>query len=218
MRIVALSGPKYSGKDTAAACLFELNRLHNHFRLAKMAEGVKNICAEAFGYTTEQMEDPLLKETKTEEWPHVEPRWPMMDIANWMRDKYAPDIWVRRWERVALAADEHWGCHVMTDLRFPEELEMLQRHDALILYIHRQEAEDALAAKQGAGDAMALNASEAHYKLLREEATTVVYNDGTVPQLHGQILSLVSEKYGHWAYWKSPKSILQQMRTGELNA
>jgi hypothetical protein len=218
MRIVAFSGPKYSGKDTAAECLFKLNTRYNLFRLAKMAEGVKNVCAEMFGYTTEQMEDPLLKETKTETYPFIEHRWPMMDIANFLRDKYGGDVHCKRWERVAQEADAHWSCHVMTDLRFPEELEMLQRLKALIIYVHRQEAEDALSAKQGAGDAMALNPSEAHYKLLRENATAIVYNDGTIEQLHGQIQNLVSERFGHWNFWPNKvESVLHQMRTGKFS-
>lgn len=218
MRIVAFSGPKYCGKDTAAKGLFDLraNQTHNIFRLAKMAEGVKSICREAFGYTDDMLEDPVLKEVKTESFPYIEPRWAMMDIANWFRDQYGGDVWVQRWERVALEADEHFACHVMTDLRFPEELEMLQKHKALIIYIHRQEAEDVLAAKQGAGDAMALNPSEAHYKLIRENATATVYNDGTIERLHTQVQAVVQNYYGHWNYWGAQESILHQIRTGTI--
>lgn len=218
MRIVAFAGPKYSGKDTAAKALYDLHRnsTHNLFRPAKMAEGVKAICMDTFGYTTEQLEDPILKETKTETWPFIEPRWPMMDIANWMRKHYGGEVWARRWERIALEMDSYWACHVVTDLRFPEELEMFKKHGALIIYIYRTEAEKALAAKQGAGDAMALNQSEAHYKLIREEATVTIYNDSTIDRLHAQVQACVQNTYGHWNYWPAEESVLHKMRTGGI--
>lgn len=236
MRIVAFSGPKYSGKDTAAKILFLQNNRYgkNIFRRAPMAEGVKNICREAFGYTDRELEDPYAKETPTDFFPFIEPRWPMMDIANWMRDKYGGDIWVRRWERVALASnykkkevvegltsisnnlpESGWACHVMTDLRFPEELEMLKRLNACIIYVHRREAEDNLAAKQGAGDAMSLNPSEAHYKLIRENADYTIYNDLEIHHLHNEVLSCVSNFYGHWGTWPAA-DLTQQIRTGAL--
>lgn len=220
MRIVAFAGPKYSGKDTAAKGLFGLfmNTTHNLFRPAKMAEGVKSILREAFGYTDEQLEDPVFKETKTETYPFIEPRWAMMDTANWFRDHYTPDIWCQRWKRVALESDPYWACHVMTDMRFPEELAMVQQLGGLIIYIHRTEAEETLAAKQGAGDAMALNPSEAHYKLIRENADTTIYNDSTIEHLHAQVRAVTQNYYGHWNYWGAEKSALQKLRTGEFDA
>lgn len=219
MRVVAFCGPKYCGKDTAAKGLLNLpiNLTHDVFRLAKMAEGVKSICREAFGYDDDLLEDPVLKETKTETYPFIEPRWAMMDIANWFRDHYSPDVWCQRWERVALEADPYWACHVMTDMRFPEELAMIQRLGGLVIYIHRQEAEDALSAKQGAGDAMALNPSEAHYKLLRESAEATIYNDTSIEHLHSQVQSIVRNRYGFWNEWGAEKSALQRLRTGEFN-
>lgn len=210
MRIVALAGPKYSGKDTAGKGLLKLNAENDRlrvgdnyyfFRLAKMAEGVKNVCKEVFGYTDELMEDPALKEQKTDFFPFIEPRWPMMDIANWMRDKYGADIWARRWERKAKQADNKGVCHVVTDFRFPEEAEMFKRHDALMVYVYRAEAEVALRKKQAAGDAMALNASESHYDFLKEVCTHHLINDGSPVRMQAELQSLVKLRYGHWNYW-----------------
>ena len=75
MRVVAFSGPKYCGKDTAAKGLLILNEKYrkNLFRRAPMAAGVKAICQQAFGYTDEHLEDPVLKETKTDFFPFIEP-------------------------------------------------------------------------------------------------------------------------------------------------
>lgn len=218
MRIVAFAGPKYCGKDTAAKGLLLLNEAHkkNIFRRAPFAEGVKNVCKETFGYTDEHFEDPLLKETKTEFWPFIEPRWPLMDVANWFRDKYGGTVWVRRWERVAQASDGYWACHVITDHRFPEELEMLQRLDALIIYIRREEAEEQLRIKRDAGNAMALNISESHYGLILDNATHIVHNDSSIAHLHNEVQTIVKLKYGHWSHWNADKDFLTKVRTGEL--
>lgn len=205
MRIVAFSGPKYCGKDTAAKGLISLNAAHRLalFRRAPFAEGVKNICREAFGYTDDELEDPILKETKTDFYPFIEPRWPMMDIANWMREKYGGDVWVRRWNRVAEENAEYWAAHVITDHRFPEELEYLQKMNACIIYVEREEAEEALRLKRESGNAMALNASEAHYALIRENATAIIQNDSTIAHLHNQAQSIVRNHFGYWDSWSA---------------
>jgi hypothetical protein len=206
MRIIAFSGPKYCGKDTAAKGLLRLNAgdRRAYFRRAPMAEGVKEICKIAFGYTDLETEDPILKETKTTTYPFVEPRWPMMDIANWFRSQYGGEVWAKRWERVTLAQADAFGCHVMTDLRFPEELEMLKRLNGMIVYVDRAEAEAALRAKRSSGNAMALNVSESHYGLIRDSADFVVENNGTIAQLHDEVESLVKGRWGHWHHWNVP--------------
>lgn len=222
LRIIALCGPKYCGKDTAAKGLLGLNDKHKKylFRRAPMAEGVKRIVTEVFGIPEEVYEDPVLKETVWPNYPNVEPRWLLMDIANWMRDKYGGDVWPNRWERIALEPyNEGYGAHVITDCRFPEEVEMIRRHKGLIVYVHRQSAEDALHAGQKAGNAMALNPSEAHYARLREEADVILVNDGPVEQLHNQLLSIVRNRYDYWNYWpnvEEVQDVLELIRTGGL--
>lgn len=220
MRVIAFSGPKTCGKDTAAKCLFKHNTGdgRNYFHHLQMAGGVKGICREMFGYTTAQMEDAVLKETPTETWPHLEPRWPMMDIANWLRDKYGNDVHCRRWERLANTLED-WGAIVVTDLRFPEELEMFSRLGALVIYVERSEAEKALASKQAAGDAKALNPSEAHYALIKayaQEHGAVINNDASIHNLHNNVNSAVRMRFGHWSHWGAPKSLLQEMREGTI--
>ena len=209
LKIVGLCGPKYCGKDSAGQFLANLNIPRNRklFRLAKMAQGVKNIVEEVFGWSAELYEHPVLKEVKLEGWPYIEPRWPLMDIANWMRDKYGGDVWARRWERVALQpGNRDWGCHVITDVRFPEELEMMSRHNSRLIYIERPEAEEALTAKQKAGDAMALNQSESHYAFLRDRADIVIRNDRELHNLRNDVQSYIGHRCGwdHWTAWNVP--------------
>lgn len=209
MRVIAFTGPKESGKDSAAKCLFKHNAggRYNYFRKAMFAEGVKNYAHDFFGWSPEQMDDPVFKETPIELWPGgpvIEPRWFMMDEANGLRDRYSREIHARRWERHCGLHPE-WGAHVVTDLRFPpEEVDAIRRvgtTGSLIIYIHRDTAEERLYNAQAAGDAKALNPSEAHYLKLRELADVVITNNGTIQQLANSINSAVHLRFDHWQYW-----------------
>jgi hypothetical protein len=211
LRVIALCGPKYSGKDTAAQAFLD----KPGFVRAPMAEGVKNIVTETFGWGPELYEDPVLKEKKLPVWPFIEPRWPLMDIANWMRDKYGGDVWAHRWERKWTAYNNFEAelepvkpTYVVTDVRFPDdEMPMFRRHNTLLIYIHRDQAEESLAKAQAANNAMALNQSEAHYPRLRALANAVVENNGTVGALHAQVQAVVRNAWGHWKYWNQERSV-----------
>lgn len=206
-RIIALSGPKNSGKDTLAKALFKQNATYpNTFRRAPFAgtanppTGVKGVCSIMFGYTEEHTENPVLKETPTEAWPFLPPRVPMMDIANTLRDMYGGDVHVQAWERRRQAAHQ-WLAHVITDHRFPEELEYLKGVGALIIYIQRDEAEAALQQKIAQGDRMAQNVSESHYAVIKQNADYVLENNGGVAEAANQLVSIVRKTYGHWSLW-----------------
>jgi hypothetical protein len=219
MRVIAFTGPKLSGKDTAAKCLFRHNVHENRnlFRKAMFAEGVKNMGTDYFGWTPEQMDDSIFKETPIALWeggPLFEPRWFMMDEANGLRDRYSREIHARRWER-HVHANPMWGAHVVTDLRFPpEEVEAIRRagntghimmpeaFGSLIIYVQRDEAEEALLKAQANMDPKALNASEAHYKRLKEEADFVLDNNGEIYHLNNKVNQLVHTKFGHWKHWQ----------------
>lgn len=213
-RLIAFSGPKMSGKDTAAKILFDQNRVkvyglssqeeeeqYRYFKKSPFAgtynppTGVKGIVSSVFGLTEELCEDPVLKEKKLEEWPFVAPRWPMMDIANWFRDKYGADIWV---ESLKKRLDDSYWANVITDHRLPEELDWLLSEGALIIYIQRDEMEKKLAAAQASGDQMALNPSEAHYALIKSKATHVIDNNGPMHQVQNEVLQIVRKHYGYW--------------------
>lgn len=208
MRVIAFTGPKTCGKDTAAKCLFKHNYgdRRQYFLKKGFAEGVKNYSADFFGWTHEQMDDPVFKETPIALWeggPVIEPRWFMMDEANGLRDRYHPEIHARRWERHIKREEGHWGAIVIPDLRFPdEELPAIRRQKvSLVVYIHRDEAEEKLALAQANMDPKALNASEAHYKRLRAEADIVLTNNGAIHELHNAVNQAVHVHFGHWINW-----------------
>ncbi len=211
MRIIAFCGPKMSGKDTAAEGLFKQNKGDTgfYFRKASFAAGVKGICLDFFHWSFDQMDDGEFKETPIPYWPGgpvMEPRWAMMDIANFLRDKYGPDVHAQRWEADCILHDRVGTAHVCTDLRFPNELEYMRKHDALVIYIERPGAEEKLANAQATGDSMALNPSEQHYAILRayaEQHGVVIHNDEGIPHLQGKVQACVTNRLGHWTYWEA---------------
>lgn len=208
-RIIALTGPKTCGKDTLAKVLLRQdwnkdNYYTPYFKKTPMASGVKNICELVFGWPLQQQDDPLFKETVLEEWPMIEPRWAMMDIANFMRDKYGPDVWVHALQRYIQKLEEvdRHGAYIITDLRFPNELAWLKKNpNALVIYVHRTEAEEKLAAAQAAGDPKALNPSEAHYEEMRTGADAVLTNDAEIYKAQNNLVYAVREKFNHWIHW-----------------
>lgn len=208
-RTIALCGPKTCGKDTLAQGLFKQNTQRQglyipFFARAPFAGGVKAICKETFGWSMEQQDDPVFKETPLLEWPSIEPRWAMMDIANFMREKYGPDVWVHRQEKFIKRHQEEdpHGAYVITDLRFPNEIQWLEKQpNHLLIYVHRTEAEKALQDAKDRGDPKALNPSEAHYDMLRERASHVLYNDGTILTAQHDVMNLVRRHFDHWTYW-----------------
>lgn len=209
-RIIAFSGPKTCGKDTLATALISQNTVHplgevkRYFRRAAFAEGVKRICQHTFGWSMADQGDCDWKETRLDVWPYIEPRWAMMDIADFMRNKYGADVWVNALnERIQYWEDRTpYGAYVITDLRFPNEVDWLLEQGGKIFYVERDQAELALKEAQARGDAKALNSSEIHYDYVRENAHVILDNNGTIADGRLRALEAVQEHFGHWEDWR----------------
>jgi len=61
--IIAFSGSKFAGKDTAAEALIK----HFNFKRIGLADKLKDICAEVFNISREDMDNPSKKESQFEE-------------------------------------------------------------------------------------------------------------------------------------------------------
>lgn len=203
MKIVAFTGPKGCGKDTAAEYLIRRNDHDQRFHFEKnaFASTVKTVCHDVFGFRYEDMENLAAKEAQLTDWPYETIRIHLQDVANWFRDRYGGDVWVRAWQ--ARAARSQASCQVITDLRFPEELEMIQAAGGKVIYVHRDAAEEALTQAQSAGDKMASNVSEQHYDLLRSNADYVVYNNGSIPNLFSEIDVALFDAFSYRESWNS---------------
>src|ERR1700748_2579418 len=82
-RIIALCGPKGSGKSTAAQYLLARNSIAgvDLFVHHPFAKQLKMACGDIFGLTHEEMNDPDLKEVELTRWPFKKPRRIMTDAA-----------------------------------------------------------------------------------------------------------------------------------------
>lgn len=202
MRIIAFCGPKSSGKDTAAKYLLARNSLmrSNLFVQINFADPLKAACGIMFGLSDAEMNDPILKEKPLDRWPYVTPREILQKVAKLFRTMYAPDFWVRGWERKMLHVKT--GCIVVTDLRHVEELDKLKEYGAKIVYIHNPKVEKARAEGIASGDPLWSDQSEAFAEVLRLNADVVIPNDGAhMDTLHAHVDTQAKKLIGDWQLW-----------------
>lgn len=180
--LVGLMGAKGAGKDTAALFLV---REHGFVRLA-FGDELYRESADAFGVTvdflglrdTKEMPLPELalsrcknsqfvayalrhvpmgKEQEALDAPRS-PRQTLQDWGTWRRES-SPTYWV---QRVASVIDRapHGTRFVITDVRQPNEAELVERYNGRMLRIRRNSVDQALAEAQKAGVATALHVTE----------------------------------------------------------
>lgn len=191
--VVAFSGPKESGKDTAGRMFFDAYNNHSQGRMSRrlaFASPVKAITHLMFDVGHDIIEDPTLKEMPRPETFGLPPRKVLQDIANYMRMAYSPRIWVVNWLRQALKTEAE--VVIITDLRFPEEIQMVQAVDGWLCYIKRPKAEAKLAEQVAQRNALATNVSESHWDTVRQAANFIFDNDGSLENLNLQVQALVS--------------------------
>lgn len=204
-RILVFTGPKGSGKDTACANpLLAKQRSYDgrsFFQRVPMAGPIKESCRILYGLTIEECEDAALKERPLDRWPWHSPRKFLQDEANHQRDVYGSDFHVRNWCRAVSASDAE--CIVVTDLRFPEELEVFLGLGAQIVWVHRQAAQDRLDAQVRVADPLATNVSESHWDLIRRCCHWEISNNGTFKATEGTVNQLVAALWRDPIYWES---------------
>lgn len=120
--VVGICGAKFHGKDTAAAVLIER---HGFVKVA-FADGLKQCMAHVLRTPIQYFEDPALKETIHEPSGKTYRQWLQVAGTDWFRTLWT-DVWVNWWSNEIVEK-----CHnkiVVTDLRFPNELEAVRRFD-----------------------------------------------------------------------------------------
>ena len=133
--IVAISGRKFHGKDTCANVLTEYAGFEHH----NLADPVKDVCSEMFGIPRGYYDQSGMKEQRLKRWPYVTPRKTLQDLAQQMRDLY-PDIWVQHFLRKLVTLDPNARI-VISDLRYPNEIDMVQQLGGVICFVTRPELE-----------------------------------------------------------------------------
>lgn len=137
--IIGLAGYKGSGKDTAAEYMAK------HFKkpvFVNFADPVKFLIEYTFGIDSELLKNPATKERKLYSYPFQTPRYIMQKFATECFRKYWPDVWINYWERQIIqliCKQDNPDVIFVTDLRFPNEFEMVKKYNSLILKIDRKE-------------------------------------------------------------------------------
>lgn len=142
-RIIGICGSIGSGKDTAAEYLVQ----HHEFTRLSFATVLKDACANIFGWDRSMLEgktaeDRHIRENIDEWWADrlkikkFSPRYALQYVGtDLFRDGLHKDIWVYALEKNIQKYDRV----VISDVRFPNEIEMLKRLGGYVWYVHRGE-------------------------------------------------------------------------------
>lgn len=144
MKIISLIGFKGSGKDTVANFL----EAEAGYAPIAFADSLKDAIAAIFCWDREMLEGAtaesrVWRETVDPWWasklnvPDLTPRWVMQNLGtNTIRQHFNPDIWRCNVERRLLDMGEGAKA-VITDGRFPNELDLARRYGSKIVRVRR---------------------------------------------------------------------------------
>lgn len=183
-KVIAFTGYKGSGKDTAADLLMEFigdQLAKDRLGIKKLgfAYKLKETIGDLFNLTQAELYDPALKEVILDRWPHQTPREIMQTFATEGVRKLWPDLWVECWAReieVYLAGGD-WI--VLTDLRFPNEYAKIMTEDSVIIRVHRDGYE---------GDG---HESESHYDTFSSDYD--IHNNSDLEELKFRVAALSTQ-------------------------
>lgn len=132
--IIGFGHKRKRGKDTSAHLLYSLmNGINIPTRKDSFALTLKEVCATVFGFTEEQLNGDL-KEVEDGFWGFT-PRWALQTVGTEaFRQNVSADVWVRSLEKRFLS---HSSCVIVTDVRFPNEAEMIQKHKGFVIKCER---------------------------------------------------------------------------------
>lgn len=139
MNVIGICGLIGSGKDTIAGTLEGIGWLRY-----SMARPLKDMTAMLFGWPRDLVEGSTLesrawREQKDEWWSNrlgfdVTPRWALQYIGtDVMRKNFHDDIWVAYMEKFVQDNDHV----VISDIRFPNEIEAVRRLGGEVWQVHR---------------------------------------------------------------------------------
>lgn len=133
-KLVGIHGPLNGGKDTAANYLQA--KYPEKFGRYAFAQPIKQACMVMFGFTKEQLEDRVLKETVDPFWGFT-PRKAMQLLGTeYGRDMLRKDVWIKRAELEHRKNVEINRGTIITDVRFENEAEWIRSQpNARLIYI-----------------------------------------------------------------------------------
>ena len=133
-KIIGITGPAGSGKDTAADYL--LQRLPHGYRKRSFAQPIKEMVQTGLNLSTEQVYGS--DKDIVDERYGITPRRMLQTLGTeWGRELVHPDVWVKAME--AVNAVPGYGELVIPDVRFKNEAEFVRANGKLIHIVGRNE-------------------------------------------------------------------------------
>lgn len=169
--IIGLIGKAGSGKDTTFHAIASLGIDCRRFAFG---DPLKEEVAAALGITVEEINADKARFRTILQWWGTE----------WRRQRFGEDYWVRRVaERIGRASTNWHGMAVITDVRFPNEVEYVRRSGGKVIQIIRPDASTALTG------AAAEHSSENAVAGVEVDAT--LFNNGTPEHLSARVSALL---------------------------
>ncbi len=146
MQIIGICGFIGSGKDTAANLLRD--EFGDRVKNISFAGCLKDVVSIVFGWDREMLEGATAESRAWREqvdpwWakrfgiPNLTPRWVLQKWGtDILRNYFHQDIWIAVVERKIMACDPN-DIVVITDCRFPNEVQLLKEREAKIIWIQR---------------------------------------------------------------------------------
>lgn len=185
MNLIGISGKIYAGKDTVGWIIQEALQEADDsatgmatWEIKKFATKLKKICSLLIGVPEELFEDQRFKSTSLNaEWDNLSVRLLLQKVGtDAIRDKIHKDAWVN-----ALFADYNpeskW---VITDVRFPNEVEAIKKKGGLLIRVKRPGTAEE-------------NLHESETALDNYNFDYTIINDGSLSHLRSEVIKMLTE-------------------------
>ena len=183
-KIIGVTGLKFNGKDTIA------NYFCNKYGFTRVAfaDPLKTICGTLFGFNYEQLHGSL-KETPDTEWFNLTPRKVLQYVGTDLfrthmvnlHADFGDNFWLLCAEKIISDIKKKYpnACIVISDVRFPNECEMIKRLGGVVIRVNRPNI----------NKTTDLHESEQAISKLRVDFEVI--NGGTVSDLHAGIENIL---------------------------
>jgi hypothetical protein len=201
--IIGIVGFIGSGKGTVGSYLVK-----NHdFSATSFAKTLKDATAAIFNWPRDLLEGDTEHSREwreqTDPWwskkfgRPITPRWVLQYIGtDVMRMHFNSNIWIWSVEKQIVESGKNT---VITDVRFPNEIKMIEDMGGKVIWVRREKLPEWYGMAQAANDPMFLHAPEAHDEMVKLgvhpsewawvgcKVDYTIHNDGTLDDLYGNV-------------------------------